>query len=396
LIIKIILSAIAFGHTMVAIADDQRFQLSTRCPPGFQLTEDVCQLRSLYQRYDSLKGAGIGGLKTGLPSVRDRFTPQQIDLGKFLFFDPVMSRDHSLSCASCHHPDKGFSDGKALGVGINGKKLDRSTPSLWNIGFFSKLLWDGGSSSLEDQMKGPLFSEEEMGNDPDTVLEDLNSNSIYFDLFKEAFPRASKANITLDKVFTAIAAFESSLISLNSRYDQYAHGYDNALKTNELAGLNIFRSSVSRCSECHNPPLFSNQQIAVIGTPEPNGLEFDQGAGKFFPSQRGGFRVPTLRNIALTAPYMHSGRFESLRDVVNFYNGGRGHAIPEGESLNLHWHIWEPELTDKEIDHLISFLKTLNDESFKPSIPAKLPSGLHPVHNNPVSQGKLISQVGSI
>ena len=136
MLIKFIFSAIVFGHALVAIADGQRFQLSDKCPPGFQLIDGACQLRSLYHRYDSLQGAGIGGLKTGLPFVRDGFKPQQIDLGRYLFFDPLMSRDYLLSCASCHHPDRGFSDGKALAVGITGQRLNRSTPSLWNIGFF--------------------------------------------------------------------------------------------------------------------------------------------------------------------------------------------------------------------------------------------------------------------
>ena len=100
------------------------------------------------------------------------------------------------------------------------------------------------------------------------------------------------------------------------------------------------------------------------------------------PSQRGGFKVPGLRNIALTAPYMHSGRFDTLREAMAFYTGGRGHAVPEGEDLVIHWHIWEPNLTDDEVDRLVDFLKTLTDEQFKPAVPARLPSGLAPVHDD--------------
>ncbi len=125
----------------------------------------------------------------------------------------------------------------------------------------------------------------------------------------------------------------------------------------------------------------------MIGTPEPEGRPLDPGreAVTGDPSQRGGFKVPSLRNISLTAPYMHSGRFASLREVVAFYTGGRGHAVPEGESLKIHWHIWEPELSDEELDRLVDFMKTLTDESFKPREPAQLPSGLLPVHNKNAS-----------
>ena len=100
------------------------------------------------------------------------------------------------------------------------------------------------------------------------------------------------------------------------------------------------------------------------------------------PTLRGGFKVPSLRNIELTAPYMHSGRFATLREAVAFYTGGRGHAVPAGEELKIHWHIWEPKLSDDELDRLVDFLKTLTDESFKPPEPASLPSGMQPVHNN--------------
>mgnify|MGYP001048893413 CR=1 FL=1 len=177
-------------------------------------------------------------------------------------------------------------------------------------------------------------------------------------------------------VYTALAAFESSLISLNSRYDQYAHGFITALNEREIEGLNIFRSFVARCAECHTPPLFTNQQVAVIGTPEPEGSTLDIGAEKTFndPSRRGGFKVPSLRNIERTASYMNSGRFQNLHETVEFYTKGRGHAVPEGEKLYLHWHIWEPDLSEKELDLLVDFLKTLTDESFMPKTPELLPS----------------------
>jgi len=361
-------------------ADEHRhsFELATTCPAGFKLTEeDRCELNSLYDNYRSPHDSGVGGPRAGLPEIRDGFSPQVIDLGRYLFFDPLLSADNSIACSSCHDPDYGFADGLGRARGINKAVLDRSAPSLWNIGFFDTLLWDGSKSSLEEQLIGPLYADNEMGNRPDHLIADLRSNAIYRDLFTVAF---GPGEIQLDQVYTAITAFESSLVSLNSRYDFYAHGLQNALSPSELEGLNVFRSFVSRCGECHTPPLFSNQEIAIIGVPEPEGRPFDPGAGATsgIPSQRGGFRVPSLRNIAKTAPYMHQGNFESLRDTVAFYNGGRGHAAPENENLLIHWHIWDPDLRDEELDRLVDFLHALTDEGFMPEIPKRLPSGLPP------------------
>ena len=352
-------------------------ELCKTCPPGFELTnEGVCKLRSLYQQYASLTDQGVGGLKTSLPEVRDGFTPQQIDLGRYLFFDPVLSGDGTVSCSSCHQPEKGFSDGLGQSVGIGGKKVKRSAPSLWNVAFLKLFFWDGRATTLEEQMVGPLFAEDEMGTTPHQLRETINSNPIYTKMFREAFPEQDEAKIQLEQIYLALAAFESSLISLNSRYDQYAHGFHGALTDKEIEGMNVFRSFVARCAECHTPPLFTNQQFAVLGTPEPEGLELDPGAQIPYNdvSLRAGFKIPSLRNVAKTAPYMHSGRFGTLRETVEFYTKGRGHAVPEGENLYLHWHIWEPELTDVELDRLVDFLHALTDESFMPKRPDRLPS----------------------
>jgi cytochrome c peroxidase len=151
--------------------------------------------------------------------------------------------------------------------------------------------------------------------------------------------------------------------------------------------MNVFRSFVARCAECHTPPLFTNQQVAVIGTPEPEGMSLDIGAEKTFnaPKLKGGFKVPSLRNIEKTAPYMHSGKFATMREAVEVYTKGRGHAVPEGVDLHLHWHIWEPDLSDHEIDRVVDFLKTLTDESFMPQVPQALPSGLTPIDHIPLT-----------
>lgn len=371
---------LAFVLFKVNAAPSSSFKLSDSCPPGFELSANKqCLLVSFYQQYDSVQGRGVGGTQTSLPKYRDGFTPQQIDLGRILFFDPILSKDGSMSCASCHQPDKGFSDGLAKSKGMHGAGLARSAPSLWNVAFLDKFYWDARASSLEEQAIGPLFEANEMANTPENLLHTLNKNNDYRVLFKQAYPLQPK--IGLEQVVTALSAFQSSLISLNSRYDRYAHGYHQALNQNEIAGLNVFRSFVARCAECHQPPLFTNNQIAVIGVPEKEGEPLDIGAQQTYQAAklRGGFKVPTLRNIIKTKPYMHAGNFDDLRDAVEFYNKGRGHGVPSGESLQLHWHIWEPNLSDQEMDLIVEFLGTLTDETFTPKVPQKVPSGLPPV-----------------
>ncbi len=359
----------------------QQWQLAQHCPAGFVAdSEQRCRLRSLYRAYPSLQNVGVGGLKTGLPPIRDGFSPQQIDLGRLLFFDPVLSADGSVACASCHNPDKGFADGLAHSIGIDDQPVARSAPSLWNVGLQQRFMWDGSKASLEEQMQGPLFADNEMGTTPEKLLQTMRSIPSYVALFEQAF---GATPITLAQIYSAITAFQASLVSLNSRYDMYAHGFQEALSEPEIEGFNVFRSFVARCAECHTPPLFTNQQIAVIGTPERDGMPFDIGAqGPTGDSKlRGGFKVPSLRNVALTAPYMHSGRFETLRETVEFYTQGRGHAVPEGENIYLHWHIWEPELSAAELDSLVDFLHTLTDEGYKPQVPRAVPSGMPPVND---------------
>jgi cytochrome c peroxidase len=354
------------------------FTLNTSCPPGFEkTTAGVCELRTLYQFYDSLENRGLGGTRTALPPHRDGFTPQQIDLGRYLFFDPVLSGDGTLSCASCHDPARGLSDGRPRSIGIHGEDAGRAAPTLWNVAFLKRFFWDARANSLESQAPGPLYSPHEMGNTPAQLLASLNGNATYRRLFQETFP-SQRGSITEQQIFTALSAFQTSLVSLNSRYDRYVHGYDAALSEREIEGLNVFRSFVARCSECHTPPLFTNEQIAVIGMPEPAGQPFDVGAEAILhsPKLKGGFKVPTLRNIARTAPYSHSGAFADLHSVVAFYNKGRGNAVPKDMHLYLHWHISDPKLTDTEVDRIVEFLGALTDETFLPQAPARVPSGL--------------------
>ena len=368
--------------TVDSSAAQNSFELDPNCPKGFQLVAgNRCELRTLYQFYTSTQDRGLGGTHSNLPKHRDGFSPQQIDLGRYLFFDPLLSGDQDLSCASCHQPDKGFADGKAHSLGANGQVSKRSTPTLWNSAFLTSFFWDARAKNLEQQALGPLYAADEMNNSPSKLLNSLNSNATYRRLFSKAFNSskvASDNGLTINNLVTALAAFQASLISLNSRYDEYAHGNHDALSGDEIAGLNVFRSFVARCSECHTPPLFTNNQIAVIGVPERDGDEFDIGAEKTFALSKlkGGFKVPSLRNIAETGPYMHAGNFKTLREATEFYNKGRGHAVPEGMDLTLHWHISEPDLSDKELDLIVIFMKTLSDDKFMPQVPSHVPSGL--------------------
>ncbi len=372
-----------------------QFTLRTSCPPGFEQTQErQCRVVTLYDRYPSQSNSG--GLRASLPEARDGYTPEQIDLGRYLFFDPVLSGDRKTSCAHCHHPERGFTDGQGLGVGFGGKGsgderaggvlLNRGTPGLWNVVFQDRFFWDGRAQSLGEQVDGPLFSEKEMGNTPDQLLGSLNSSEIYRRLFKAAFELGHDAPISLDLIADALAAFQSSLVSLNSRYDRYAHGDPRALSAQEVEGHNLFRSFVTRCSQCHTPPLFTNNQLAVIGSPEPAGAVFDEGAFAVTGVEelRGAFKVPTLRNIAITAPYMHSGVFSSLDEVVDFYNNERGHAVPVDQSVHLHWHIAMQDklLSKREEQALVAFLKTLTDLSMTPEIPSVVPSGLPVIQFN--------------
>ncbi|MGD2009044.1 MAG: cytochrome-c peroxidase, partial [Cellvibrionales bacterium] len=149
-----LLLALALLAAPLTLADD--FALSPFCPPALRAdTQGLCRLHTPYQDYGSLYAKGVGGLKTGLPPVRDGFSPQQIDLGRLLFFDPLLSGDNTVACATCHDPALGFSDGKARSVGIAGTEVQRSAPSLWNVAFLQRLLWDGSKPTLEAQLQGP-------------------------------------------------------------------------------------------------------------------------------------------------------------------------------------------------------------------------------------------------
>lgn len=351
------------------------FRLSQSCPEAFLKSQDgLCRLKATFYPQ-----GGSGAAWKMLPKTKELaegLDPKSIDLGRLLFFDPLLSGDHSQSCADCHQPDRGFSDGRSVSLGSAGLPLTRSAPSLWNVGLLSLFFWDGRAKTLEQQAEGPLFSPHEMANTPLGLTKSLKANKTYASLFAEVFPDA-KDVVKVRHVTKALADFERTLISLNSPYDLYIRGDTAALSPAEIDGFNVFRSFVSRCTECHTPPLFTNEQFAVIGVPDKNGHAKDFGVGALLgeESLQGAFKVPTLRNIAKTAPYMHAGHFATLDEVVTFYNSGGGRAL-SGSSPHIHWHIRPMGLTPLELTSLVLFLKTLNDESLRPATPQVVPSGL--------------------
>lgn len=372
---------IAFGNESHSAEYGLPIHLNQDCPPSFEkIKSGLCEFRSLYDLYDSPDEHG--GFRVNLPELKKAYTPQQIDLGRYLFFDPLLSKNEDLSCASCHQLEKSLSDGRKRSVSatdVNGQRgeLTRSTPTLWNITFHRQFMWDGRADSLVHQASIPLFSEIEMGNTPENLVNRLNENEKYVDWFNQAF--SEKPNV--ENTSQALAAFQTSLISLNSRYDRYVHGDKNALNQQEIRGYNAFRGFVGRCSQCHVPPLFTDGELAVIGSPQAEGLPPDEGAMSWTKNenQLSAFRVPTLRNIALTAPYFHAGQFETLSEVLDFYNNTRGHMAPKGQKLKIHWHIHmtsSSKLSPQDEQDIVSFLSTLTDETLMPIKPKSVPSAI--------------------
>lgn len=318
-------------------------------------------------------GAARTGLDRPFPPVRGEApTPERAELGRLLFFDPVLSRDGTLSCAHCHRPERAFTDGRPRALGRGGRRLRRNTPTLYNAALKRRLLWDRRVASLEAQVSVPLFSPDEMAAEPERLLARLRAIPAYRERFARAFAEAAGPAVTLGRLARAIAAFERRLLSTRSRYDRFAAGERGALRPDEREGLRLFRSLATRCFECHRPPTFSAPLAVSIGVPsEDPGVGGATGA----PGRRGQFAVPTLRNVAATAPYMHDGSFATLRAVVDFYRegGGRARGVP---GARVHDQVRPLDITDAEARQLVAFLRALGDESRRPPTPERVPSGL--------------------
>jgi len=280
----------------------------------------------------------------------EKNTPEQITLGKKLYFDKILSKNQSQSCNTCHRVDGGLpgSDGEATSPGAFGKRGDRNAPTTLNAGFHHAQFWDGRAPDLEEQAKGPVLNPVEMAMpDQAEVLKRLRDHAEYPALFKAAFPSAGEA-VTYDNMADAIAAFERTLIT-RDRFDDFLRGGDEVLSTAELRGLKTFLAN--GCTACHNGPLLGANSYQKVGLVHPFPTK-DPGrrAVTKDESDEAKFKVPTLRNIAITGPYFHDGSIRSLDDAVKM----------------MGWHQLGKVLSTEEIRDIAAFLGTLSGKDRRP------------------------------
>lgn len=292
-----------------------------------------------------------------------------ISLGKKLFYDPILSRDSTISCASCHVQEFSFKDPAGISTGVDQRKGRRTSMNLINVGYNRDLLfWDGRSSSLEDQVTGPVEDPNELGHDWPSIEELLRSHPKYPKLFRKAFGIQNEIEIDREMISKAIAQFERTLISSGTtRYDLALRG-EIELTTDELEGYMMFTDASpglypdAECAHCHAEPLFTTFEFKNNGLESiDNLLDFlDPGRGEQTGQimDNGKFKIPTLFNAAISPPYMHDGRFNTLEEVVDHYNSG-GHHQPNTDPL-----IRPLGLTEKQKQQVIAFVKTLTDTAF--------------------------------
>jgi cytochrome c peroxidase len=246
----------------------------------------------------------------------------KILLGKQLYFDTRLSKDNTISCATCHNPAMGWSDAGPTSTGIKGQKGGRRSPPVSNAAYSPLQFWDGRAPSLEEQAKGPIQNPIEMGNTHEVMIRSVQDIPGYVEEFKQVY---GTSVLTIDMVADAIAAFERTVVTTDSPFDRYARGEKNALSKIEKDGLEIFTGK-GHCTSCHWGPYFSDGRFHNLGALETDPSKPD--LGRFVvtnnPSDKGAFKTPTIRDVALRAPYMHNGTEKTLEDVVDLYNiGGR-------------------------------------------------------------------------
>lgn len=285
----------------------------------------------------------------------NELTEARVELGRRLFFDNVMSRDSSLSCATCHKPELAFTDGLPRGKGIRGEIVARNSPTLTNVAYQdSGLLMDAEVPTLEFQVLIPVQEHSEFDFDLKLIAERLKSDSTYVQLSAEAYGKAPSPYV----ITRSIAAFERTLISGNSRYDQFINGNKKALTKTEIKGMDLFFNKLA-CSECHGGFNFTNLSLQNNGVyAYPYALDSGRMRVSKKEYDRDLFKVPTLRNIEVTGPYMHDGSIATLEDVVDHYNSG-GHDHKNKSKL-----IKPLYLSEKEKIQLVAFLKSLTDKEF--------------------------------
>lgn len=338
---------------------------------------------------DMQRPINISALPEVAPAPKDNpITSEKAELGKKLFFDPILSSNNKISCATCHSPTKGFADGLDRSNGFSdGIKTQRNAPTILNAVFNgidlagnldpenSPQFYDNRAHSLEQQCMGPLLSPDEMKG-PEFLEEDyielleqeVTRIKAYRTLFYSAF---SDSTVTIDRITKAIATYERTLITPNAPFDRYMRGDLNAMTEKQIKGMKAFIST--GCNNCHSGPMFSDYKLYVLGVDDHPGLEsFDRGDGRY------AFRTPTLRNLSYTAPYMHNGSESSIEKVMLFYQRKRSKhpAVSNGDLAPAFRDLKLNPFNRSKTKEIIAFLEALNDPNFDQSIPVSVPSGL--------------------
>lgn len=338
----------------------------TSCTRDFIEKELSLQLPSEAFNYQYAQQRGrLLDLKSAIPdNSRDAFSDHSATLGRVLFYDKVMSINNSVACASCHIQAFGFADGTQFSTGFANKKTPRNSMAIVNAIQNNKMFWDSRAESPYELSLMPVFNHLEMGMESDEMLvSKVSALSYYPELFQNAY---GSEEVTKDKISLAITAFINSMFSKNSKWDQGLENNFSNFTAEENLGRELFNSPKFSCSSCHAADNFNSQQYYnhfsnVSGTANI-GLDrvyADNGA------DRGSFKIPNLRNVAITGPYMHDGRFNTLEDVLNHY----AHGVQDNDQLdprfrNTNGSVKRIEMTSIERNALVSFLNTLTDQSF--------------------------------
>jgi cytochrome c peroxidase len=281
-------------------------------------------------------------------------TPEKIELGRKLFYDKRLSQDDTISCESCHLQKFAFSDGgKRVSKGIGGLEGTRNAPSLGNIGYRKSFFWEGGSKSLELQAMGPLTAHDEMGVEPADLVQKLSAIPEYVSGFKTVF----SDGLTMLNITRALSSFERTLVTASSPFDAYRAGNETAMSPAAVRGMKIFTGERGECFHCHTGFNFTDESLHN----DALYVKYkDEGLARITKQavDAGAFKTPSLRNVALTAPYFHDGSRKTLQDVLKHYNKG-GEANPNADPV-----LKPLELSPSEINDLIAFLNALTDKAF--------------------------------
>lgn len=305
------------------------------------------------------------------PGKEYAYSEEKAALGHQLFNDKILSNNNNRSCATCHIPEKAFTDGLSKAMSLENSELARNTPSLNYAGYQHGQFWDMRKDDLEGQSSDVISNKEEMHGDLNIILAKINQDKNYQAAFKKIYHSQKTEVWQLQNV---LASYIRSLAKFNSDFDEYMRGNKSAMTDNQKRGFNLFAGK-AQCAICHFlplfngtvPPNFKKTEQEVLGTAmngENKAIDTDPGRGKFHEtvsSLQHSFKTPTLRNISKTAPYMHNGGYKTLKEVMNFYNKGGGKAF--GFKVDNQTLSDAPlQLTDQEVDDIIEFMKALNDQ----------------------------------